>query len=265
MIEAIANSGGKLPERQVAMKVALPMLKALSRLHSSGIVHRDIKPEHLMIHNGNLKMGDFGNAGCMYGPISSTTGAVTGAHASGRVSDGKHHQQPFLPVDGRSQHHQHSLSKGDSHPAAVSVTAAAGAMQHGLCLDATPIRDAMNFRTGSIEYMAPEMLDKPTSAEVFHLVSSSLFAVCCFCSMREFRLFTLGRWCKLGTSRNWCSWLCLSLTGGFTVHDGLDMCDYFTVTFAVGCSAVVLEFRALCQCMHSDDTVLYVSRSLPKA
>lgn len=31
-------------------------------------------------------------------------------------------------------------------------------------------RDAMNFRTGSLEYMAPEMLDKPTAAEVFHLV-----------------------------------------------------------------------------------------------
>lgn len=28
----------------------------------------------------------------------------------------------------------------------------------------------MNFRTGSLEYMAPEMLDKPTAAEVFHLV-----------------------------------------------------------------------------------------------
>lgn len=40
MIEAIANSGGKLPERQVALKVALPMLNALKHLHSTGIVHR---------------------------------------------------------------------------------------------------------------------------------------------------------------------------------------------------------------------------------
>jgi hypothetical protein len=40
LIEAIANSGGKLPERQVAMKVALPMLNALKHLHTTGIVHR---------------------------------------------------------------------------------------------------------------------------------------------------------------------------------------------------------------------------------
>jgi hypothetical protein len=40
LIEAIANAGGKLPERQVAMKVALPLLNALRQLHTTGIVHR---------------------------------------------------------------------------------------------------------------------------------------------------------------------------------------------------------------------------------
>jgi hypothetical protein len=40
LIEAMANSGGRLPERQVAIKVALPLLTALQQLHSTGIVHR---------------------------------------------------------------------------------------------------------------------------------------------------------------------------------------------------------------------------------
>lgn len=40
LIEAMANSGGRLPERQVAIKVALPLLTALEQLHSTGIVHR---------------------------------------------------------------------------------------------------------------------------------------------------------------------------------------------------------------------------------
>jgi hypothetical protein len=40
LIEAIANAGGRLPERQVAIKVALPLISALKQLHTTGIVHR---------------------------------------------------------------------------------------------------------------------------------------------------------------------------------------------------------------------------------
>jgi hypothetical protein len=40
LIEAIANAGGKLPERQVAIKVAVPLISALKQLHTTGIVHR---------------------------------------------------------------------------------------------------------------------------------------------------------------------------------------------------------------------------------
>jgi serine/threonine protein kinase len=35
---------------------------------------------------------------------------------------------------------------------------------------AAPHRDVLNHRTGTLEYSAPEMLSKPTAAEVFHLV-----------------------------------------------------------------------------------------------
>jgi serine/threonine protein kinase len=182
LIEAIANAGGKLPERQVAIKVALPVLTALAQLHSAGICHRDIKPEHLMIDNGHLKIGDFGNAGC-------TTAAAASLGASSFKQHKQQHSQQqssltFLSCDGSakpSDQQQHTVAvtvaacsgsgsseSSDCAPAAAAPTGPAAADS---CNGSSAAqRDAMNFRTGSIEYMAPEMLDKPTSAEVFHLV-----------------------------------------------------------------------------------------------
>jgi len=166
LIEAIANSGGKLHERQVAMKVAMPLLKTLSPLHRNGIVHRDIKPEHLMIHNGSIKLGDFGSAGCVNG--------VEHLPALCRMMES---QQP--PPGFAEDSPKHQLKGVDAGPT-VSVTVAACSTSSsgeapcvpvtGSACQAAAVKDAMNYRTGSIEYMAPEMLNKPTAAEVFHLV-----------------------------------------------------------------------------------------------
>lgn len=174
LIEAIANAGGKLPERQVAIKVALPALTALAQLHGTGLVHRGIKPEHLLIDNGQLKIGDFGNAGC-----TTAEAAALGASSYRQQQQQQQSSLAFLPCDGKPSEQQH-------HTVAVTVAACSGSGSDSSdCTAAAPAvqpaaasfsgaspaqRDAMNFRTGSIEYMAPEMLDKPTSAEVFHLV-----------------------------------------------------------------------------------------------
>jgi hypothetical protein len=40
LIEAIANNGGRLPERVAARRIVGPLLRALAHLHSRGIVHR---------------------------------------------------------------------------------------------------------------------------------------------------------------------------------------------------------------------------------
>jgi len=40
LIEAIANSGGRLPERVAARRIVAPLLRALAHLHVRGIVHR---------------------------------------------------------------------------------------------------------------------------------------------------------------------------------------------------------------------------------
>lgn len=214
LIEAIANSGGKLPERQVAIKVALPLLTALKQLHASGIVHRDIKPEHLMIHNGALKVGDFGSAGC----ASSAAAALASTLQKQALSTLSKHNQQQQQGDGletdQQMNQQHLLQEleqlqhleqhqqllhlqadctAEAAAKAAMPSAADKQQQHdshtmprfGVPADSvsgrlTPslsarvsvqaVRDAMNFRIGSIEYMAPEMLNKPTAAEVFHLV-----------------------------------------------------------------------------------------------
>jgi serine/threonine protein kinase len=228
LIEAIANGGGKLPERQVAIKVALPLLGALAQLHGAGIVHRDIKPEHLMIHNGCLRVGDFGAAGCMTAAAAASAtqlqhkAAVALQHRAHQQqqkqqqqADAQHAAADSAPGDPQQLDQQAALSQlqslqqqalqvqADCMADAAPGDAACHAQpqpstfdkhkrlsdhsQHRLGsqllaevdtlaavasgpLAAPPVVDAMNFRIGSIEYCAPEMLNKPTPAEVFHLV-----------------------------------------------------------------------------------------------
>ena len=50
---------GPLPENQ-ALLYFHQILKAFKVLNENNIMHRDLKPENIFIHNGVLKLGDFG-------------------------------------------------------------------------------------------------------------------------------------------------------------------------------------------------------------
>lgn len=50
------------------------MLNALSRIHSKGLVHLDVKPDNIYVLNGVYKLGDFGRATRADGSLSIEEG-----------------------------------------------------------------------------------------------------------------------------------------------------------------------------------------------
>ncbi|PNW85774.1 hypothetical protein CHLRE_03g205950v5 [Chlamydomonas reinhardtii] len=99
LIELVANSGGRLAEAALVCDVLIPLTVLLADLHRRGVVHRHIKPEHVL--------------------CAPDTGAVT------------------------------------------LLDFSEAADRRARCL---------NNRAGTLEYMAPEVLDKPSAEEVFHQV-----------------------------------------------------------------------------------------------
>jgi eukaryotic-like serine/threonine-protein kinase len=93
----MANNGGRLAESRCVIEVVVPLLNALHALHAMGIVHRDIKPEHIICSYGSIRLLDF-------------------------------------------------------------FESAQRALQ---CL---------NYRAGQLEYMAPEVANKPRAEDIFHEV-----------------------------------------------------------------------------------------------
>lgn len=98
LAEIIAEDAPLLPER--AAEIASDVAAALERAHSSGIVHRDIKPGNIMVtSSGQTKVTDFGIARAI-GPGDQTmtqTGMVIGtaSYLSPEQAQGD-------PVDARS-------------------------------------------------------------------------------------------------------------------------------------------------------------------
>mmetsp|Transcript_45136 Transcript_45136/g.134795 ORF Transcript_45136/g.134795 Transcript_45136/m.134795 type:complete len:431 (-) Transcript_45136:1488-2780(-) len=62
LIELMSEMGGRLKQQHVIDMVAVPLLKALVGLHGLGIVHRHMKPEHVMCHMASTTLIDFMDA-----------------------------------------------------------------------------------------------------------------------------------------------------------------------------------------------------------
>ena len=60
--EYLSNAGGKLPE-QTVLALMKPVFESLHTMHNSGLVHRDISPDNIMVDKDNkIKLIDFGSA-----------------------------------------------------------------------------------------------------------------------------------------------------------------------------------------------------------
>lgn len=93
----------RLPESEV-VRLALDIAAALSIAHADGVVHRDIKPDNVMLgSNGEAIVADFGLAGAFTGERLQDDVAINDA---GKVMGTPHYFSPEqargLDVDGRS-------------------------------------------------------------------------------------------------------------------------------------------------------------------
>ncbi len=88
-----------------ALEVIEPVLAALASAHDAGLVHRDVKPENVLISDrGQIKVADFGLAKA----ISSSTSTATQGLLIGTVS----YLPPELVVSGRSDARSDVYSAG---------------------------------------------------------------------------------------------------------------------------------------------------------
>lgn len=76
----VLRERGRLQPAEV-LQVALPILEALSAAHDAGLVHRDVKPENVLIaDDGRIKVADFGLVRAVSAATSTRTdGAVLGS------------------------------------------------------------------------------------------------------------------------------------------------------------------------------------------
>src|SRR6266481_9324852 len=77
-LRSVLKEKGKLPPQEAA-RVILQICRALEVAHGEGVVHRDLKPQNIMLDaNGRAYVIDFGIARSAYLPGMTQTGALIG-------------------------------------------------------------------------------------------------------------------------------------------------------------------------------------------
>ena len=78
-LKELINESGRIEQGQ-AVRIALQILAALSHAHQRGVIHRDVKPQNIMVsRSGQVKIGDFGIAGLADSRTLTSDGNVMGS------------------------------------------------------------------------------------------------------------------------------------------------------------------------------------------
>lgn len=103
--ELAARGGTLSPLRMI--EIVQPVCQVLAMAHAVGIIHRDVKPENVFLHNGPtgevVKVLDFGLAKLLGDPAVSVSSSLTAPHvALGTPLYMAPEQMRNAPVDGRA-------------------------------------------------------------------------------------------------------------------------------------------------------------------